>query len=318
MAEIETLDVTQIAPRLKHPTIFQHFDALQEGEAFVIHNDHDPKPLYYQLLGERGDIFNWDYLKQGPEIWEIKIAKKNLGKGEETVGEMAAKDLRKAEVFKKFGIDFCCEGRKTLKEACNEVSVSEEEVKEALERLPSKGENGRQMDFDGWDLDFLADYIVNIHHKYVRDSSPMLAGLSQKIAQVHGSHHPELFEVEKHVMALLKEMQDHQVKEETILFPFIKQMQQAKKENKSFTYPASGSIENPVAMMRHDHDDVAAHIHAIEKLSDNYAVPSDGCESYKLYYKKLSDMDNDLHVHIHLENNILFPKSIRMEKDLAN
>lgn len=317
MAAIETLDVTQIEPRFKHPTIFQHFDSLKGGEAFVIHNDHDPKPLYYQLLAERGDIFNWDYLKQGPEVWEIKIAKKEL-KEEETVGEMAAKDLRKATVFKSFGIDFCCDGKKPLSEACKEAGVSEDEVREALEHLPAKSSAGRQMDFDNWQLDFLADYIVNIHHKYVRDATPMLAGLSEKIAGHHGPHHPELYEVREHVAALLQEMHDHQIKEENILFPFVKQMSQAKREGKPFTFPPFGTIESPVEMMKHDHNEVAAHIHALEKLTDNYAVPSDGCQSYALFYDKLKEMDEDLHVHIHLENNILFPKSIAMEKDLAN
>lgn len=317
MPAIETLDVTQIEPRYKHPTIFQHFDDLNEGEAFVIHNDHDPKPLYYQLMAERGDIFDWDYLVQGPDVWEIKIAKKKLGKGEETVGEIAAKDLRKAEVFKKFGIDFCCHGKVPLKEACENAGVSEEDVKYALEHLPLNS-GGRQMDFDNWQLDFLADYIVNIHHKFVRDSAPILNGLSAKIASVHGDHHPELFEVQEHITALLQEMQEHQKKEETILFPFIKQMAQCKREGKPFTYLPSGTIENPVEMMMHDHNEAAAHIHAMEKLSDNYTVPADGCQSYALYYNKLNELDNDLHVHIHLENNILFPKSVAMEKDLSN
>lgn len=318
MAAIETLDVTQIAPRLKHPTIFQRFDALEEGEAFVIHNDHDPKPLYYQLLAERGDIFNWDYLKQGPDVWEIKIAKKDLGRGEITVGEIAAKDLRKAEVFRKFGIDFCCDGKKPLKEACAEAGVSEAAVKEALEHLPAQSSSGRQMDFDNWQLDFLADYIVNIHHKYVHDVTPMLAGLAEKIAGHHGPHHPELYEVKDHVTGLLQEMHDHQIKEEKILFPFIKQMSQCEREGKPFTYPPFGTIESPVGMMLHDHNEVAAHIHTLEKLTDNYSVPSDGCESYALYYHKLKELDEDLHVHIHLENNILFPKAIKMEKNLAN
>lgn len=318
MAEIETLDVTQIEPRFKHPTIFQHFDALQEGDAFVIHNDHDPKPLYYQLLAERGDIFNWDYLKQGPDIFEIKIAKKKLGRGEETVGEIAAKDLRKAEVFKKFGIDFCCDGKKSLKEACKEAGVSETEVKEVLKHLPEQSAKGRQMDFDSWDLDFLADYIVNVHHKYVRESTPLLAGLSQKIAQHHGPHHPELFEIQHHVEGLLKEMHSHQIKEEKILFPFIRQMSQSERDGSPFSFPPFGTIESPVEMMLHDHDEVAAHLHAVEKLSDNYLVPADGCESYALYFHKLQEMDDDLHVHIHLENNILFPKAVKMEKNLAN
>ncbi|MDQ2862511.1 MAG: DUF542 domain-containing protein, partial [Bacteroidota bacterium] len=111
------LNVTLIEPKLKHPTIFVKFDELNAGESLTIHNDHDPKPLYYQLLGERGNIFTWEYLEEGPQLWRVKISKKLSGQGDETLGEIAVKDLRKAEVFKKYGLDFCCGGKKTVKEA---------------------------------------------------------------------------------------------------------------------------------------------------------------------------------------------------------
>ena len=104
------IDVTVLEPRMKHPTIFNAFDNVTEGNSVVIHNDHDPKPLYYQLLGERGNCFSWTYLSSGPEIWEVEIKKNS--KNDETVGEIAAKDMRKAELLKKLGIDFCCGGKK--------------------------------------------------------------------------------------------------------------------------------------------------------------------------------------------------------------
>lgn len=317
MSQINTLDVTRIEPRLKHPTIFQHFDALEEGEAFVIHNDHDPKPLYYQLLSEKGNIFNWQYLEQGPEVWEIQISKKRLSTSEETIGAIAAKDLRKAEVFKKLGLEFCCGGKKSLDEACEDAGVSVNDVNEALKNLPEEPIRADR-DYYNWNLDFLTDYIVNVHHKYVNDTTPMLLDLAQKIASHHGGAHPELLVIKSHVFTLLKEMATHQDKEEKILFPFIRQMAQAQREGKPFTYPPSGSIGDPVEMMYEDHDVAAEHIHAIEKLSDKYQVPADGCESYRLYYHKLKELDDDLHHHIHLENNILFPKAIALEKDLSN
>ncbi|HEX5554183.1 MAG TPA: iron-sulfur cluster repair di-iron protein [Chitinophagaceae bacterium] len=317
MPGINTLDVTQIAPKLKHPTIFQHFDALQEGEAFIIRNDHDPKPLYYQLLGERGDIFTWEYLMQGPAIWLIKIARKNPGSGAETIGSIAAGDLRKAEIFKKFGLEFCCGGQKSLTEACAEAGVSEQQVQAELENL-GKAPLKPQMDFNHWDLDFLADYIVNIHHKYLTDASPMLNDLSQKITQHHGGAHPELHEIAQHLTALLGEMRSHQIKEEKVLFPFIKQLVQCSREGKSAGNPPLGTLESPVQTMLDEHQSVAGHLHAMENLSGHYEVPVDGCESYRLYFHKLREFDEDLHQHIHLENNILFPKSVDLEKALTN
>src|SRR3954452_17515681 len=112
--ETTILDVTKIEPRLKHPTIFEYFDRLDAGEKLIIHNDHDPKPLYYQMLGERGNCFTWKYLLDGPEVWEVEICKNDSEQRAETLGEIVKKDLRKAETFKKLGLDSCCGGKKTL------------------------------------------------------------------------------------------------------------------------------------------------------------------------------------------------------------
>lgn len=150
---METLDVTKIEPRLKHPTIFDKFDALSGGEAFIIHNDHDPKPLYYQLLGERGQTFSWEYLQEGPEVWEVKLSKLGEGERPATVGELAASDIRKAEVFRKFGLDFCCGGNKTLAEACQEQGISAMEVESAMSELENT-EAPASQDFNNWELEF--------------------------------------------------------------------------------------------------------------------------------------------------------------------
>ncbi|MGZ5243355.1 MAG: DUF542 domain-containing protein, partial [Bacteroidia bacterium] len=164
METIKTLDVFEIEPRLKHPTIFNWFDDLNPGNAFIIHNDHDPKPLYYQLLGERGNIFSWEYLQEGPEYWKVKIGKNALdGAGQPTIGEIAARDYRKAEVFKRMGIDFCCGGKKTIAEACEEVGISEAQLEAELLKAEEQ-KTSPAHNFDNWDIDFLTDYIVNTHH----------------------------------------------------------------------------------------------------------------------------------------------------------
>ena len=164
------IDVTLIEPKLKHPTIFQVFDSLAGGESLTIHNDHDPKPVYYQLLGERGDIFKWKYEQQGPEWWDVLITKKGEG-DQETIGQIAVKDLRKAEVFKKYGIDFCCGGKKTVREVCQEKGIDATKVEQELQQANTDNKTDNNA-YNEWGLDFLADYIVNTHHRYVRKYLP--------------------------------------------------------------------------------------------------------------------------------------------------
>ena len=305
MIKTAVLDVTQIEPRLKHPTIFEHFDALEQGEHFIIHNDHDPRPLYYQLLGERGNIFTWDYLESGPETWRVQIAKPAAP--EETVGEIAAKDMRKADVFKKLGIDFCCGGKKTLKEAAAEAGLTETQVEEALKRAEAAEAGQAAHDFDAWDLGFLADYIYNVHHKYVRENGPIIEQLAEKVASRHGAAHPELFEVAKTVKALVADMNSHQQKEERVLFPAIKSLEGSGE--------ATLGIGGPVHMMEVEHDDAGNELKTLRKLTNNYALPADACNSYTYLFDKIQAFENDLFQHIHLENNILFPKALKLEKE---
>src|SRR5690606_11724925 len=149
------LDVTVLEPRQKHPTIFARFDALHQGDSLTIHNDHDPKPLYYQLLGERGNSFNWEYLEEGPEWWKVKISKHPAGQQQETLGQMAAKDIRKAQVFKKYGLDFCCGGKKTLQQACTEKGLDITQVEKELKKSDSLSYGTRPVPYQDWSLDFL-------------------------------------------------------------------------------------------------------------------------------------------------------------------
>ncbi|AMM52586.1 hemerythrin [Rufibacter sp. DG15C] len=311
---IDILDVTAIEPRLKHPTIFEWFDQLSGGEAFIIHNDHDPKPLYYQLLGERGNVFKWEYLEQGPELWEVKISKLTPVE-EESIGELVAKDFRKAQVFKKYGIDFCCGGKKSITQVCEEKGLDAATIEEELNALtdsPSVSET----DFQSWDLSFLADYIVNIHHKYVREAIPALYEYTAKIARVHGGRHPELIEVAKHFTNVANELEAHMPKEERVLFPFIKQVNEAKQKGEKLDRPAFGTLQNPINMMEMEHEAAGTELEAIRTLTHNYALPEDACATYQVAFAKLQEFEDDLFRHIHLENNILFPKALEMEKEV--
>lgn len=223
------IDVTLIEPKLKHPTIFQVFDSLAGGESLIIHNDHDPKPVYYQLLGERGDIFTWKYLEQGPEWWDVLITKKGED-DKETIGQIAVKDLRKAEVFKKYGIDFCCGGKKTVREVCQEKGIDATKVEQELQQVNRNNKMDNNA-YNEWGLDFLADYIINTHHRYVRKYLPELRGYALKVAQVHGDRHPELFEIQKLVETINTELSEHMVEEENVLFAYVKKIVNAKNTN---------------------------------------------------------------------------------------
>jgi len=313
---METLDVTQIEPRLKHPKIFEKFDTLVGGQSFLIHNDHDPKPLYYQLIAERGQTFDWEYLKEGPEIWEVKISKLNTGEKPATIGELVAADFRKAEVFRKFGLDFCCGGKKSLSQACIAKGIDVTKVEVALAEVDNKPKTSQQ-DFTNWDLDFLADYIVNTHHKYVTESLPMLFEFSKKVARVHGDFHIEVVEIADYFKAVADELTMHMDKEENILFPYIKDLVAAKKNGTPFKPSPFGSIENPIRMMESEHVSAGGNMDKIHELSSSFTPPEDACSSYRVLYQKLEEFELDLHQHIHLESNILFPKAIALEKELA-
>ncbi len=310
------LDVTLLEPRQKHPTIFACFDKLAEGETLTLHNDHDPKPLYYQLLGERGNIFIWEYLEEGPEWWKINITKRVMGESGETLGQIAAKDLRKAEVFKKYGLDFCCGGKKTVKQAAAEKGIDptviEKELAEA-DRNPSS----RPLPYGDWSLDFLADYIVNTHHSYVRKNIPEIRGYATKVATVHGGSHPELYRILGLVEEVHDELMSHLVKEENILFPYVKKIVAAGGRPANSDAPFE-TVQQPINLMEDEHELVGKNMETIRQLSNNYALPEDACASYTLLYKMLDEFEDDLHIHIHLENNILFPKALEIEKQTGS
>lgn len=311
METLETLDVTIIEPKLKHPTIFQKFDQLKKGEALVIHNDHDPKPLYYQLVGERGNVFTWDYLESGPDIWEVKI-RKNDSSSEPSIGDLVAKDYRKAEIFKKYNIDFCCGGKKTVAQVCNEKKIDYMAVENELNKIDTVSSMPSQK-YDEWSLDFLVDYIVNTHHQYVKNSIPILSEYTAKVAKVHGSAHPEVIVIAAKFSEVAEELSGHMCKEEQILFPYIKQLVFANANKQKLPNTNFGSVKNPINMMEHEHDVVGDIFKSIRELSNNYTPPEDGCATYKVSFLKLKEFEDDLHQHIHLENNILFPKSISLE-----
>ena len=288
---------------------------MQVGEGFIIDNDHDPKPLYYQLLAELGQTFEWEYLQEGPDRWKVKLSRVSSGQAP-TIGELVARDFRMAEVFEKYGIDFCCGGKKTVAEACHKRGVDVNLVERELQKVESlTGRNSH--DFNSWTLGFLADYIVNNHHQYVARSLPFLHEISAKVALVHGALHQEVLEIARHFETIEQELEMHMHKEEVILFPYIKALAEAKENGTRLAPPPFGTIANPINMMEQEHSEVGNAMEEIEQLRNGFTPPDDACTSYRILYAKLQEFQQDLHQHIHLENNILFPKALKLESEAA-
>jgi regulator of cell morphogenesis and NO signaling len=171
-------------------------------------------------------------------------------------------------------------------------------------------------DFQSWPLDLLADYIEKKHHRYVQDKTLEIQPYLDKICRVHGEHHPELFEIKNEFNASAGELAAHMKKEELILFPFIRKMVKAKQESSNVVAAHFGTINNPIQMMMDEHTVEGNRFKRIEELSNNYTPPQDACNTYRVSFALLKEFEQDLHLHIHLENNILFPKAIEMEKEL--
>jgi regulator of cell morphogenesis and NO signaling len=307
------LDVTTLHPTAKHPAIFNRFEDLLQGEDMIIHNDHDPKPLYYQMVGELGNTFTWEYLEEGPVWWKVKLTKNIPENNQKTIGELAANDLRKVEIFKKYGLDFCCGGNKTVKQACAEQGIDETKIEQEL-LLADKIVVKNPLPYNDWDLDFLADFIVNTHHKYVRKSLPEIREYALKVAEVHGGNHPELNPVHKLVEDMNRELVSHMQKEEEILFPYIKELTSLKGAENSVK---NGSVKVPIGMMMAEHETVGEILKEIRRRTNDYTLPDDGCATYAILFQMLNEFEGDLHIHIHLENNILFPKAEQLEHSLA-
>ncbi|TDD94394.1 iron-sulfur cluster repair di-iron protein [Flavobacterium cellulosilyticum] len=230
-----------------------------------------------------------------------------------TIGEYVAQDFRTAAIFTKYGIDFCCRGNRTLQEVCTKNELNESHLLAEINAvLTSKNDTG--IDFNSWSLDLLIDYIEKTHHRYVEEKAPIIIQFLDKLCSVHGSNHPELFEVYELFKGSAGELALHMKKEELILFPFIRKMMGATKSHEAINQPQFGTVDNPIATMMDEHDNEGLRFRTIAALTNNYTLPEDACNTFKVTYAMLEEFEQDLHKHIHLENNIVFPKSKALEK----
>ena len=234
---------------------------------------------------------------------------------EKSVRELALENPASTRVFEKLGIDYCCGGKKSLEEACRAANLNIDQVLASLEQLNEPAEAAdEERNWDAEPLGVLIAHIQQTHHKYTREEIARLGPLFEKVCSVHGRNHPELLEVYAAFKGLAQELSTHLMKEEMILFPYIVRMEAAVARKESFGPAPFGSVQNPVSMMEHEHDSAGNALRAMKQASNGYSAPADSCVSYQTLYRALAEFENDLHRHIHLENNILFPRAVALEK----
>ena len=236
-------------------------------------------------------------------------------KENQIIGELVARDYRTASVFKKYSIDFCCQGNRTIEEACEKKNIDTKKVLEDLVAI-MEAKSESTTDYQSWPLDLLADYIEKKHHRYVQEKTLEIQPYLDKICKVHGERHPELLKIKEEFNASAGELAAHMKKEELILFPFIRKMTKAKLENTKVDAARFGTVKNPIQMMMNEHTVEGHRFMKIEELTNNYTPPQDACNTYRVSFALLKEFEQDLHLHIHLENNILFPRAIEIEKEL--
>jgi regulator of cell morphogenesis and NO signaling len=230
----------------------------------------------------------------------------------QTVRDIALENPATIRVFEKFGIDYCCGGRKPLTEACEAKSIAVDEVIAALEGALSEPVE-KSNDWAGTPLGELATYIVNTHHAYVNREVPRLTQLAARVVARHGDDKPELRVIQQKVSQIGDDMMHHQAKEEMILFPHIARLERAMAEGAPAPKGGFGTVKNPIEMMSREHDSVGALMAEVRELSKDYTPPVGACPTFLNFFNSLREFEQDLHQHVHLENNILFPKAIALE-----
>ena len=220
-----------------------------------------------------------------------------------TLGDMVTEDFRRAELFKQAGLDFCCGGDINLQDSCRANNLDLDQLLAQLEEL-SQIKSHQGLNYNSWSLDFLCDYLVNTHHSYVKNTLPDLQYYVNKINEVHGENHPELREIATLFNLVSIELTQHLQAEEEVLFPAVKRLLTQAGN------PEREIIQREISRMHTEHEFAGKAMADIRQLSHHYLVPADGCKTYQVCFEMLHGFEDDLHTHVHLENNILFKKAL--------
>jgi regulator of cell morphogenesis and NO signaling len=235
-----------------------------------------------------------------------------------TVSDLAASIPGATRVFESFGIDYCCGGRRTLADACQEANLPVKDLRRSLEEAERASQDGgAERDWRQESLISLAAYIIDKHHYFTREEIERLEKLFDKVCSCHGENHPELFEAQKTFYQLKQDLIPHMLKEEHVLFPYITRMEEAASEGRAISPPFFDTVQNPVRMMMLEHDAASDLLRTMRATTGDYTPPPDACISYQTLYQALAGFEADLHRHIHLENNLLFPRAIEIEEKAA-
>lgn len=229
-----------------------------------------------------------------------------------SIGEIVTENFKTARVFGKYKIDFCCGGKKTLEEVISEKNLNAAEILMELELVQnSKGSEFEIL--DQMNLSELITYITDQHHAYIRNQGPVIAARLEKLVRVHGANHPELMEIQNLFSTHYGALTQHLMKEELILFPYIKAMAGNFADNAPKPSAMFGSVKNPIGMMEVEHVEVGRELEELRRLTHEFQCPPDGCTTYRTTYDELHAWETDIHTHVHLENNILHPKAMALE-----
>ncbi len=229
---------------------------------------------------------------------------------EKTVRDLAAAVPGATRIFEELGIDYCCGGGKSLSDAC---AGSGKSLQSVIETLEQSIERSDEKSSDNWQVRSLAEltaHIVEKHHAYTKKELARLEQLTAKVVSVHGNNHPELLKVQSILQSLKNDLLAHMLKEEHVLFPRIVQLEDAVRRGQTVPAAILAAVRNPVRVMMQEHDIAGDLLRELRSASGNYIVPPDGCISYRTLYQTFQDIEHDLHQHIHLENNILFPRAV--------
>lgn len=227
---------------------------------------------------------------------------------DKTIAQCVTENFKTAKVFQKYGLDFCCGGNVAVEDACKKANINFNELNEEIETVTKVVSN--EENYNEYSLNKLIDHILDTYHVYIREVSPIIKARLEKLARVHGQNHPELIKVNEIFQKMAIDLELHMQKEENILFPYIRLL-----ESDSKTMPTScfGTVQNPIRMMNYEHEVAGDEMKEIHKLTNGYTVPSDGCNTYRVGFQELKEFEDKLFEHVHLENNIVFPKAIELE-----